>query len=116
MTKSGTNTIRGSVFEFLRDDSLNATDPFAALGPDGKRRSDGLNRNQYGGSFGGPVVRDRLFYFAAYQHTRVGRVPTSSFQFVPTPLRRLRRATSARQPGARGPVHGTSDVRAVAQS
>ena len=85
VTKSGTNTIHGSLFEFLRDDSMNATDPFATLGPDGKRRSDGLNRNQYGGSFGGPVVRDRLFYFAAYQHTRVRRVPTSSFQFVPTP-------------------------------
>ena len=84
VTKSGTNTIRGSVFEFLRDDSMNATDPFAAIGPDGKRRTDGLNRNQYGGAFGGPIARDRLFYFAAYQHTRVRRVPTSSFQFVPT--------------------------------
>jgi hypothetical protein len=85
VTKSGTNTIHGSVFEFLRDDAMNATDPFAALGPDGQRRTDGLNRNQYGGSFGGPIARDRLFYFAAYQHTRVRRVPTSSFQFVPTP-------------------------------
>jgi hypothetical protein len=85
VTRSGTNAIRGSAFEFLRDDSMNAHDPFAAIGPDGKRRSDGLNRNQFGGSFGGPVVQDRVFYFAAYQRTRVRRVPTSSFQFVPTP-------------------------------
>jgi Carboxypeptidase regulatory-like domain/TonB dependent receptor len=84
VTKSGTNNIHGSAFEFVRDDSMNARDPFAALGPDGKRRSDGLNRNQFGGSWGGPVARDRLFYFGAYQRTRVRRIPTSSFQFVPT--------------------------------
>jgi hypothetical protein len=84
VTRSGTNVIRGSAFEFLRDDSMNAHDPFAAIGADGKRRTDGLNRNQFGGSFGGPIARDRLFYFAAYQRTRVRRVPTSSFQFVPT--------------------------------
>ena len=85
VTKSGTNRFSGSGFEFWRDDALNATDPFSAVGPDGKRRSDGLNRNQFGGSLGGPVVRDRLFFFGAYQRTRVRRVPTSSFQFVPTP-------------------------------
>jgi hypothetical protein len=85
VTKSGTNTIHGSGFEFLRDDSMNARDPFAAIGADGKRRSDGLNRNQFGGSLGGPLVHDRLFYFAAYQRTRVRRTPTSSFQFMPTP-------------------------------
>jgi hypothetical protein len=84
VTKSGTNVIHGSAFEFLRDDSMNARDPFAAIGADGKRRSDGLNRNQFGGSWGGPVARDRLFYFGAYQRTRVRRIPTSSFQFVPT--------------------------------
>lgn len=84
VTKSGTNTVTGSVFEFVRDDVLNAKDPFAPLGADGKRRSDGLNRNQFGGAIGGPIRRDRLFYFAAYQRTRIRRVPTSSFQFVPT--------------------------------
>ena len=84
ITKSGTNTLHGSAFEFLRDDSMNARDPFAAIGADGKRRSDGLNRNQFGGSLGGPVVRDQLFFFAAYQRTRVRRIPTSGFQFMPT--------------------------------
>ncbi|OLC78963.1 MAG: hypothetical protein AUH72_15195 [Acidobacteria bacterium 13_1_40CM_4_65_8] len=84
VTKSGTNVVHGSGFEFLRDDSLNAVDPFAAIGADGRRRSDGLNRNQFGGSIGGPIARDRLFYFAAYQRTRVRRVPTSNFAFAPT--------------------------------
>lgn len=82
VTRSGTNTIHGSAFEFLRDDSMNARDPFAPIGPDGQRRSDGLNRNQFGGSLRGPVVRDRLFYFGAYQRTRVRRIPTSSFPLI----------------------------------
>jgi hypothetical protein len=85
VTKSGTNQVSGSIFEFVRDDALNATDPFSPIGPDGKRRSDGLNRNQFGGAIGGPITQNRLFYFAAYQRTRVRRVPTSNFQFVPTP-------------------------------
>jgi len=84
VTKSGTNRVTGTAFEFLRDDSLNAKDPFAPIGTDGIRRSDGLNRNQFGGAIGGPIVRDNLFYFAAYQRTRIRRTPTSSFQFVPT--------------------------------
>ena len=85
VTRSGTNSVRGSAFEFVRDDSMNARDPFAPIGTDGKRRSDGLNRNQFGGSLGGPIARDRLFYFAAYQRTRVRRVPATGFQFMPTP-------------------------------
>ena len=85
VTKSGTNNISGTLFEFVRDDALNAKDPFAPIGADGERRSDGLNRNQFGGAIGGPLVRDKVFYFAAYQRTRIRRVPASSFQFVPTP-------------------------------
>jgi hypothetical protein len=84
VTKSGTNTITGTLFEFYRDDALNATDPFAAIGPDGNRRKDGLNRNQFGGAIGGPIIKDNVFYFVAYQRTRIRRVPTSFFQFVPT--------------------------------
>jgi hypothetical protein len=85
VTRSGTNTVSGSVFEFYRDDALNATHPFAAISPDGQRRSDGLNRNQFGGVIGGAVVRDRLFYFTGYQGSLVRVTPTSSFGFVPTP-------------------------------
>ena len=85
VTKSGTNTLHGSAFEFMRDDSLNATNAFAAVGPDGKRRSDGLRRDQFGGTLGGPIVQGKLFYFGGYQATRVNVTPTSFFQFVPTP-------------------------------
>ena len=52
ITKSGTNTFSGNVFEFLRDHRLNATSPFAALGPDGKKLDDGLKRSQFGGTIG----------------------------------------------------------------
>jgi outer membrane receptor protein involved in Fe transport len=85
VTKSGTNSVHGSAFEFLRDSSLNATDPFSPLGADGNRLGDGLNRNQFGGLVGGPIARNRLFYLAGYQRTRIRRAPTTTFQFVPTP-------------------------------
>ncbi len=84
VTKSGTNLLHGDAFEFMRDDSLNATNAFAAIGPDGKRRSDGLHRDQFGGTLGGPIVQGKLFYFGGYQGTRVNVTPTSFFQFVPT--------------------------------
>ena len=84
ITKSGTNVLHGSGFEFMRDDSLNAANAFSAVGPDGKRRSDGLRRDQFGGTLGGPIVPGKLFYFAGYQATRVNVTPTSFFQFVPT--------------------------------
>jgi carboxypeptidase family protein len=84
VTKSGTNVLHGDVFEFMRDDSLNATNAFAAIGPNGKRRSDGLHRDQFGGTLGGPVIQGKLFFFGGYQGTRVNVTPTSFFQFVPT--------------------------------
>lgn len=57
VTKSGTNTLRGSAYEFFRDDSLNAANPL--LG-----RTLPMHQHQYGLSLGGPVVHDRTFFFA----------------------------------------------------
>src|SRR5688572_25239695 len=71
VTKSGTNRLSGNLFEFNRDSRFNATNPFARVGPDGKRLDDGLKRNQWGGTAGGPVMRDKLFFFGAYQGTNV---------------------------------------------
>jgi hypothetical protein len=84
VTKSGTNRFSGNAFEFLRDSRFNAKDPFAAVDKQGKRVSDGLNRNQYGGTLGGPIVRDKLFFFGAYQATRVRQTPASFISWVPT--------------------------------
>jgi len=84
VTKSGSNSYHGNLFEFLRDHRFNATNPFAAIGPDGKRLDDGLKRNQFGGTLGGPIVRDKLFFFGAYQGTATTQRPAANKAFVPT--------------------------------
>ena len=78
-TKSGGNTFHGNVFEFFRNEHLNARNYFQtgnAVKPD-------YRRNQYGGVLGGPLVKDRTFFFADYQGQRqsIGRTVTSN---VPT--------------------------------
>ncbi len=84
ITKSGSNAFRGDVFEFLRHHAMNATDPFAAKDASGNRKDDGLKRNQYGGTLGGPLMRDKLFFFAGYQGTNTRVNPTDNRAFVPT--------------------------------
>ena len=67
ITRSGTNNFRGNVYYFLRDKSFNANDPFLkAAGIDRPI----LDRQQYGATLGGPIVRDRFFFFGSYQGTR----------------------------------------------
>ncbi len=78
VTRSGTNSFHGDLFEFLRNYDVNARD-FFATGP------DGLKRNQFGGTVGGPIKKDRLFFFAGYQGTLVRQTPISTQEFVPTP-------------------------------
>jgi hypothetical protein len=84
VTKSGTNAFRGDLFEFFRHHNFNATDPFATRNPDGSRKDDGLKRNQYGATIGGPVKTDRLFFFFGYQGTNTTVNPSDNRAFVPT--------------------------------
>jgi hypothetical protein len=84
VTKSGGNRFAGNGFEFLRHHRFNATDPFAPVGRDGTRTDDGLVRNQYGGTLGGPIVTDKLFFFGGYQATRIRQTPASFIAWVPT--------------------------------
>src|SRR5271168_5235737 len=64
VTKSGSNQLHGSLFEFFRNDALDANDYFNI--PLGLPRLD-LKRNQYGGTLGGPIRKDKIFFFLAYQ-------------------------------------------------
>jgi hypothetical protein len=74
---SGTNQFHGSAFEFLRNAKMNARN-FAAP------RRDTLKRNQYGGTFGGPVMKNKLFFFTGYQGTKTRSDPADLSGFVPT--------------------------------
>jgi Carboxypeptidase regulatory-like domain/TonB dependent receptor len=62
-TKSGTNAFHGVAFEFLRNDYFNAHNYFATT------TKDGLKRNQFGGGVGGPIKRDKAFFFGDYEET-----------------------------------------------
>ena len=85
VTKSGTNLFHGDVFEFARHHRFNSTNPFNVIDPvTGERRDDGLKRNQFGGTLGGPIVTDRFFFFGAYQGTRTVERPSDDVRFVPT--------------------------------
>ncbi len=63
VTRSGGNTVHGTGYWFFRNQSLNARDRYATVNPDEKR-------NQFGGSVGGPVAKDKLFYFFNVEFTR----------------------------------------------
>lgn len=81
VTKSGTNQFHGDVFEFLRNGALNARNYFAP-------KQDTLKRNQFGGSAGGPIIKDKLFFFGTYQGTRIRSAAQGEIAFVPTALER----------------------------
>ncbi|HYR83735.1 MAG TPA: TonB-dependent receptor [Terriglobia bacterium] len=78
VVKSGTNAFHGNAFEFFRNGKMNARNFFAA-------RRDTLKRNQFGGTLGGPIVKDKAFFFAGYQGTRTRSDPADRPGFVPTP-------------------------------
>jgi hypothetical protein len=63
VTKSGTNLFTGSAFEFFRDDKLDGKNYFDDEKPD-------FRRNQFGGSFGGPILKNRTFFFGSYEGLR----------------------------------------------
>ena len=76
VTKSGTNSLHGSIFEFYRGGVFNAA-PHSFLTASGATR-DNLLRNQFGGVVGGKIIKDKLFFFAGYQGTRQHSVATAT--------------------------------------
>ena len=86
-TRSGGNQIHGDVFEFRRSAALEARDPFTQSQPDAVtgKYIPGSLYNQFGGSIGGPIIKDKAFFFGDYQGTRQ-KIGTSLQQNVPTAL------------------------------
>jgi len=77
VTQSGTNQYHGSAFEFIRNNYLDATNFFSST-------PDTLHQNQFGGTFGGPIKRNKMFAFAAYQRQRTDQSQSSTQAIVPT--------------------------------
>jgi len=90
VTRSGTNAFHGSAFEYLRNAKMNARNFFAP-------RNDGLKRNQYGFALGGPVVRNKTFFFGSWQGTQVRSLPSSLTSVVATAPQRRGDFSSFRQ-------------------
>ncbi len=78
VTKSGTNEWHGSLFEFLRNGDVNARNFFTAT-------HDTLKRNQFGGTVGSHIIRDKLFFFGGFQGQFNRQDPGSTIRYVPTP-------------------------------
>lgn len=81
ITRSGTDQIHGSAFEYLRNYAMDARNYFATS-------PDPLKQNQFGGSIGGPIIKNRLFYFGSYQGTRTNTTQNGQVAFVPTAAER----------------------------
>ena len=81
VTKSGTNDFHGGAFEFVRNDDFDARPFFSTAVPVFKR-------NQFGAQFGGPIRRNKTFFFAAWQGTHVRGTPTTSTAQVLSPAER----------------------------
>src|SRR5207249_6848963 len=91
VTKGGTNSIHGTAYEFLRNDALDARNFFdqnqvnPATGQEIPNSAKGAFRqNQFGGGVGGPIKKNRLFFYTDYQGTRQTRSTTSGITAVPS--------------------------------
>lgn len=92
VTKSGTNQFHGSAFEFVRNgDLLDARDFFQGT-------TDSLKRNQFGGTLGGPIVKNKLFFFFSAQGTTIRSNPVLTKQFLPTTAERMGDFSSITKP------------------
>jgi hypothetical protein len=76
VTKSGTNNLHGDAFEFLRNTALDAKNYFSAPGSP----TPVYRQNQFGGTIGGPIKKDKTFFFLDYQGTRQTQAPTVTTQ------------------------------------
>jgi Carboxypeptidase regulatory-like domain/TonB dependent receptor len=107
ITKSGTNSVHGNLYEFFRNTKLNAN-PYCLPAIDGVScDKPQFNQNQFGGTLGGPIVKNRTFFFTSYEGRRIRQGIPSPLVIVPTAAER----PSATQPfanfSAESPFPGT---------
>jgi hypothetical protein len=88
VTRSGTDGYHGEAFEFIRNNYIDATNFFSTCTPVPPATTcsakDTLHQNQFGGTFGGPIKRNKMFAFAAYQRTKADQSQASTQATVPT--------------------------------
>ena len=83
VTKSGTNALHGNLFEFVRNQVFNARSWQSTTG------KDQIKRNQFGGTIGGPLIKDKTFFFGGYQATRFRNLGSAASTTVPSAAQRL---------------------------
>jgi hypothetical protein len=82
VTKSGANSFHGDLFEFFRNGDLNGRQKGDAYGSQPVR--DSIKRNQFGGTAGGRIIKDKLFFFGGYEGTRQRSDPATQTAYTPT--------------------------------
>ena len=95
VTKSGTNEFHGDLFEFVRNGVFNAR-TFSSP------TRDTIKRNQFGGTIGGPIINNKLFFFGGYQGTIFRQDPANQIAFVPTPAELAGDFTTFASPACNG--------------
>jgi len=108
VTKSGTNSFHGSAFEFIRNNDLDARNFFNAAGI---AQQPPFHQNQFGGSLGGPVARNKIFFFTDYEGFRKQQGTNTSVNTVPTVAERQGNFSAVRpifDPGSLAPSPGTA--------
>ena len=100
ITKSGTNGYHGDVYEYFRNTVLDAQGYFNSVRPQ-------WNQNQFGGTFGGPIKKDRTFFFTSYEGRRVRQGMPGQVVNVPTPAERTGDFSGV---GGFGPPNGSGSI------
>src|ERR1700676_3471791 len=109
ITKSGTNNWHGNIFEFLRNTNFDAANYFD------KGQRGAYHQNQFGGTFGGPVKRDRIFFFADYQGNRKVQAVTQVINGAPSAATEQGNLTGIAQSLVGTTVNGTAWAKQLSQ-
>lgn len=106
ITKSGSNALHGNAYEFFRNTVLNAT-PYCGTVDGVACAKPQFNQNQFGGTLGGPIKKDRTFFFVSYEGRRIREGIRSPLVFVPTAAERPSAAKPFADFSAESPFSGT---------